>query len=102
MPTVARPVPRASRGLACHLGLVGALLGPVHRIRESGRHSPGVRHRVDPPCLLSAGGANHRITRLRERTPLLERPAILTKKLVVRHSISSPTLLNSDSHLPWF
>jgi hypothetical protein len=80
-----------------HLRLVSALLGPVYRVRESGGHSPGAGHRVDPPCLLSARGAHYRVARLRERTPLFEGSATLTKKLVVRHSISSPTLLNSDS-----
>ena len=80
----------AARRMAYHLGFVSALLGPVHRTRESGRHSPGVRHRVDPPCLLSAGGACHGGTRLRERTLLLERSAILAQKLVSWHWISYP------------
>ena len=90
---MARPVllagQGAARGVPYHLGLVGALLGSVHRIRESGRHSPCVGHRVDPPCFFTAGGAHHGIVRLRERTPLLERSTILTDKVVDWH-LSSP------------
>ncbi len=87
--SVARMVPlagqRTSLGPPHYLGLVGALLHPVHRVREGSGHLPGGGHVVDPSRYESAGGTRHGITRLRERALLLERSAIIAEKFVSWH-----------------
>lgn len=86
---VARVVPptgqRTALGPLHYLGLVGALLDTVHRVREGSRHPPGGGHAVDPPRYESAGGTRHGVTRLRERALLLERSAIIAEKFVSWH-----------------
>jgi hypothetical protein len=65
---------------------VGALLGVVYGAGDSGGHPPGIRHRIDSPRLPPAQGARRRGARLGSRTSLLEGSAILTDKVVDRHS----------------
>src|SRR3954451_1460761 len=68
VPAVARMVslsgPRAALGLPHYLGFVGALLNPVHRVREGWGHRLEIRRRINAFCLLPAGGAYHRVFHL--------------------------------------
>jgi hypothetical protein len=90
VPAVTRMVPRASGGPSHHLRLISALLGTVHRVREGGGHVLRGGYRVDSPRRLTARGTPHGVARLRERTLLLEQPALSAEKFVDWHSVSSP------------
>ncbi len=68
-----------------HLGLVGALLCPVHRVLEGGERRSEVGHGVDPLRRGSASRADRRVPGLLEGATLLKRPALSAEKLVDRH-----------------
>src|SRR5215210_3358221 len=73
------------------LGLVGALLGPVHGLREPRGHPFRVWHRVHPPRLGSALGAGG-FPGLLEGASLLKGSAVLAQELVSRHPPALPRL----------
>src|ERR687898_3143777 len=86
MPPVARLVSLAGPRVACeppyHIGLVSALFGLVHHVREGDGHVLGGGRGVDSSGRLPAGGTRCGIARFGERAALLERPAIIPVELV--------------------